>query len=68
MSGCVVNDLSEAADMLADILEDEDIALIRIPAGCTETELEAVIEELVYEKGVNFSTAGVHMNILCVEQ
>ncbi len=66
VNGLSVNDLSEADELLAELLETSDCVVIRIPAGSTKEELEAVIGELVNVHEVNFREAGAKMNLLCV--
>lgn len=66
MNGSAVTDLDDAAELLAEILADNDTALIRIPEGSTKEELEDILKQLVYEEGVAISKAGTKLNILCV--
>ncbi|MBQ8247340.1 MAG: transglutaminase domain-containing protein [Lachnospiraceae bacterium] len=66
MNGQSVTDLSQADEVIAEILETSDCAVIRIPADCTKEELEEVLKDLVYEHEVNFGNAGAKMNLLCV--
>lgn len=66
MNGSAVTDLDDAAGLLAEMLADSDMALIRIPEGSTKEELEDILKQLVYEEGVAISKAGTKLNILCV--
>ncbi len=66
VNGKIVDDINQATDMLAQQLQTESIACVRIPGNVSEAEIGVVLDKLEKEKGVLWSQAGVHMNVLCV--
>lgn len=68
MNGCAVTDVSQAADMVAEQLQESGYALVRIPADTTKEELEELFSKLIFEEGVNFSQAGTNLNLLYVSK
>ena len=59
-------DMNQASELIAQQLQTESIACVRMPGSVTESEIGTMLDSLVSEKGVIWSTAGMHMNVLWV--
>lgn len=66
VNGKCAADINQATELIAQQLQTESIACVRIPGNVTEAEIGIMLDKLVSEKGVIWSQAGVYMNVLCV--
>jgi len=66
VNGKCATDINQASELIAQQLQTESIACVRMPGSVTESEIGTMLDSLVSEKGVIWSTAGMHMNVLWV--
>ena len=60
-------DISEAIDMICEILDDEDEATVRIPNGTSEEEAKEIVQG-VYDAGYDIQNAGYNLGLIYVSK